>query len=88
MPLVTCQVHLIYIDGTLNSNCYILVVLKPVDQFFLQGHRNGVVQQDNARQHVTSIVLIFLHAENVRLLHWPGHSRDVLSIENNRSMDI
>ena len=43
-------------------------------------------KQDDARQHVIGIARIFLGAKNVHLLHWRKHSRDILQIENIRSM--
>jgi hypothetical protein len=41
-----------------------------------------ILQNDNARPHVTRICTQFLEAENVPVLPWPAHSPDMSSIEH------
>ncbi|GFT60703.1 transposable element Tcb1 transposase [Trichonephila clavipes] len=59
---------LVRIDGTLNSQRYITVVLEPVVLPYLQGLATAIFQQDNARPHVTRIVERFFANHQIELL--------------------
>ncbi|GFV93680.1 transposable element Tcb1 transposase [Trichonephila clavipes] len=77
---------LVRIAGTLNSQCYISVVLEPVVLPFLQGLATVIFQQDNARSHVVRIVQKFFVNHQIELLPWPVRSPDLSPIEYMSSM--
>ena len=53
---------------------------------FIRVLQNTMLQQDNARQLITGIVLTFLNTRSARLLAWTVFSQDLASIENAWSM--
>ena len=75
---------LIFIDGTLNSDRYISVVLKPVALPFIRGLQNVRFKEDHKQPHL-AVVWTFLDIDNVRLWSWPARSLDFSPIENVRS---
>ncbi|GFU40333.1 transposable element Tcb1 transposase [Trichonephila clavipes] len=62
---------LVRIAGTLNSQCYISEVLKPVVLPYLQGLATAIFQQDNARLHVARILQMYF-VNLPRLNCFPG----------------
>ncbi|GFX84300.1 transposable element Tcb1 transposase [Trichonephila clavipes] len=85
----TSRSPLVRIEGTLNSTRYIFGVLRTnVALPFIQTLRNLTFQQDNARQHVASIILIFPDTENIRLLPWSARSPNLPPKENAWSMVV
>ncbi|GFU13832.1 transposable element Tcb1 transposase [Trichonephila clavipes] len=73
---------LVRIAGTLNSQRYISKVLEPVVLPYLQGLTATILQQDNARPHVTHIVQRFFVNHQIKLLPRPACSPDLSPIEN------
>ncbi|GFV12762.1 transposable element Tcb1 transposase [Trichonephila clavipes] len=77
---------LVRIACTLNSQCFIYEVLKPVVLPYLQDLAKAIFQQDNARPHVARIVQRFFINHQIELLLWPARSPVLSPIENMRSM--
>ncbi|GFV27849.1 transposable element Tcb1 transposase [Trichonephila clavipes] len=77
---------LVCIANTLNSQRYVSKVLEPVVFPYLQGMATSILQQDNARLHVTCIVQRFFVSHQIELLSWPARSPDLSPIENMSSM--
>ncbi|GFX69777.1 transposable element Tcb1 transposase [Trichonephila clavipes] len=77
---------LVRIDGTLNSQRFISVVLEPVVLPYLQGLATAIFQQDNARPHGARIVQRFFVNHQIELLLWPARCPDLSPIENMWSM--
>ena len=74
------QSRLLHIEGNLNRNHYIKVVLQPEVLPLLQANPHAIFQQDNARQHLASFVQAFFQIRLVSLLPWPAHSPDMSGI--------
>ena len=68
----TSQSPLVPIDGTLNNDHYISVVLRSVAQSLI---RNAIFLLNNARPHVVSIVWTFVDAEIDWMLSCPNRSQ-------------
>ncbi|GFX70635.1 transposable element Tcb1 transposase [Trichonephila clavipes] len=77
---------LVGIAGTLNSQCYISMVLEVVVLPYLQGLATAIFQQDNAQPHVACIVERLFVNHQIELLPWPARSPDLSPIENMWSM--
>ncbi|GFS66290.1 transposable element Tcb1 transposase [Trichonephila clavipes] len=78
------RTSLVRIDGTLNRQCYISEVLKPVVLLYIQHLPLAIFQQDNARPHVTCNVQVFFFTNQIELIPWP--TPDLWAIENVWSM--
>ena len=57
--------RLLRIEGNLNSNCYIRVVLQPKVLPLLQATPHAIFQQNNARPHVARIVQAFFQRQRI-----------------------
>ena len=57
-------------------------LLEPVGLPFVQGVKNGIFQQDNARPHVSRSTLWFLDENNVNVMPWLARFPDLSPIEN------
>ncbi|UYV67041.1 hypothetical protein LAZ67_4003750 [Cordylochernes scorpioides] len=66
--------------GTMTAQRYVDDVLRPVTLPYLQGVRNALYQQDNARPHTARISQQAL--QDVQMLPWPPYSPDLSPIEH------
>ena len=74
---------LVIINGNLNAHCYLEEVVRPHVLSFVRGQRrNMTFQQDNARPHITRLIMNFLRHENVLVMAWPSMSPDLSPIEH------
>ncbi|GFT28423.1 hypothetical protein TNCV_428421 [Trichonephila clavipes] len=70
----TFRSSLVRIDCTSNSVCYISCVLRSLALPFICSLRNPTFQQNNARPHITDIVLTLIDTQMLGCcpgLHWP-----------------
>ncbi|GFV91073.1 transposable element Tc1 transposase [Trichonephila clavipes] len=71
---------LVRIQGTLNAQCYVQKVLRPVAIPYLQGLPNAIFQQDDGRPRTARISQHALRG--VQMLPWPAYSPDLSPIEH------
>ncbi|GFV66230.1 transposable element Tcb1 transposase [Trichonephila clavipes] len=64
--------NLLGIEGNLNSNRYVRVVLQLEVVLFLQGFPGAIFEQNNACPHVAKTVRDFCLAQRIQLLHLPA----------------
>ena len=65
----------------MNADWYISYILRLVILACLRSLPNVTFQQDIARPHVASRVLIFFVTQGIRLLPWPAWSADLSTTE-------
>ena len=68
--------HLVFLQGKVNSVCYIAQVVNPMLLPFLRQEGHVLFQQDNACPHMAAAMQCALHG--VQQLPWPARSPDVL----------
>ena len=78
------KTNLIVVQGNLNAQGYINLILQPEAVPFLQRHGPAILMHDNARPHVARICRQFLNRNNVNVLPWPAVSPDINPIEHTR----
>ena len=82
VPLDKIRNLISYIQGNLNSNCYIREVLGPKELTLLQATPHSIFQQDNAQPYMGRIVQVFFDEWWTSLLPWFAHSPDMSPSEN------
>ena len=76
------KTNLIVVQGNLNAQGYINLILQPKAVPFLQRHGPAILMHDNARPHVTRICRQFLNRNNINVLPWPVVPPDMNPIEH------
>ena len=71
------KTNLIVVQGNLNAQGYINLILQPEAVPFLHRHGPAILMHDNARPHVARICRQFLNINNVNVLPWPAVSPDM-----------
>ena len=55
------QSHLVFLQGKVNSTCYIAQVVNPVLLLFLQQEDDELFQQDNEHPHMAAVMQRAIH---------------------------
>ena len=76
------KTNLIVVQGNLNAQSYINLILQPEAVPFLQRYGPANLMHDNARSRVARICRQFLNRNNVNVLPWPAVSPDMNPIEH------
>ena len=78
--------ELLFYDGTIDSTAYIEIVRKQfpsaLARFPTGEKQNVMLQQDNARPHVSRKTKNFFEKQGIRTLPWPPSSPDINIVEN------